>query len=169
MKTKREQFAPLRTTPPNRSAIRALPERDRFWAYVEKTLTCWLWNGAIEGWGYGHFKAAAPRGMVRAHCYSWELENGPIPKGEMLCHSCDNRRCVRPSHLFLGTHQTNADDASQKGRLSRRLDAHKAAAIFRSVRSGASMRDIAAEHGIGKTTVFDVARRHIWRSATEGL
>ncbi len=47
---------------------------------------------------------------------AWELLNGPIPKGMLVCHKCDNRPCINIDHLFLGTHKDNAKDMIQKGR-----------------------------------------------------
>lgn len=86
---------------------------DRFWAKVARSDGCWDWSGAAVH-GYGVLQVdGAPR---RAHRISWEMVNGPIPDGLFVCHHCDNKRCVRPDHLFLGTHQDNMDDAKRKGR-----------------------------------------------------
>ena len=96
----------------------AWPIERSFWAFVEKTETCWLWHGALQRGGYG--SAHRPYGrVVRAHRYSWELTNGPIPGGLCVCHKCDVRTCVRPDHLFLGTRKDNMRDAANKGRLTR--------------------------------------------------
>jgi hypothetical protein len=76
---------------------------------------CILWNGSVHANGYGMIKKDK-RSPRRAHRVVWELTHGPIPDGLMVCHHCDNRRCVNLEHLFLGTHQDNMDDMIAKGR-----------------------------------------------------
>lgn len=92
---------------------------ERFWAYVAKQDgdVCWEWTGKRDGPGYGALWVA---GKTRgAHRVSWEMHNGAIPPGMFVCHSCDNRGCVRPDHLWLGTNEDNMQDAANKGRLVR--------------------------------------------------
>jgi hypothetical protein len=70
--------------------------------------------------GYGVFRRPAPlRENGLAHRIAWELTNGDIPKGMFVCHHCDNRRCINPAHLFLGTATDNMQDAARKGRVAK--------------------------------------------------
>jgi hypothetical protein len=91
----------------------------RFWERVEKTETCWLWRGALTRGGYGTITHHGH--PHRAHRLSWILHNGPIPHGLFVCHNCpggDQKRCVNPAHLFLGTTTDNMRDAVRKGQLA---------------------------------------------------
>jgi len=73
---------------------------------------CWEKIG-VNGDGYGAFKI---NGIpIRAHRKSWQVFNGDIPKGLYVCHKCNNKRCLNPEHLYLGTHQQNTKDAYRDG------------------------------------------------------
>lgn len=81
--------------------------------YVIKQESCWDWNGIIEHTGYAKLGIRPP---VKAHRASWLIHKGKIPKGLIVCHSCDNPKCTNPEHLWLGTHKQNTQDKIQKGR-----------------------------------------------------
>ena len=102
----------------------------RFWDKVLKSDGCWEWQAAVTWRGYGVFRF---HGKQRgAHSVAFELENGPVPPGLCVCHHCDNPRCVRPDHLFLGTHVDNSRDYRRKhgsGRTDRPAPTPKAAAV----------------------------------------
>lgn len=94
------------------------PVEERFWAKVDKSGECWIWIGTIWQTGYGNFGISKGK-TIGAHRFSYELAHGKIKSSRVLvCHKCDNRRCVRPEHLFLGSHKDNTQDALKKGRIA---------------------------------------------------
>lgn len=91
---------------------------ERFWSKVEKTEACWNWVGATSRRGYGAMNI--DNRTLQTHRVVYELTYGTIPAGLCVCHHCDNPRCVRPDHLFLGTHADNMHDMVRKGRQRQR-------------------------------------------------
>lgn len=97
------------------------PVEERFLKLIDKNCfehkNCWCWTGGTYSNGYGtfHFKGK----QTGAHRVSWELTNGTIPKGFLILHKCDNRLCVNPNHLFLGSHKDNMQDCIKKRRFVR--------------------------------------------------
>ena len=86
----------------------------RFWTFVTKTPTCWLWQGDHVRRGYGRITFNGIR--QGAHRVAWQLANGPIPDNLQVLHRCDVPACVRLDHLFVGTIADNVRDCTRKHR-----------------------------------------------------
>lgn len=89
-------------------------DKERFFAKVKKTKGCWIWDGARWDNGYGVFTKDGKN--LKAHRISWLIHFGKIPAHLCICHTCDVKWCVRPDHLFIGTHGDNMRDMERKGR-----------------------------------------------------
>lgn len=87
---------------------------ERFWSHVQKTDTCWIWTGGGRGRGYGALKYHNK--VIDSHRASWIIHFKQIPEKLFVLHKCDNRACIKPDHLFLGTQLDNVADMMQKGR-----------------------------------------------------
>jgi len=145
------------------------PLNTRFWSKVKKTDGCWEWTASVDRFGYGQVGgeslATKKHTMLKAHRVSWEMVDGPVPDGLWVLHHCDNRRCVRPDHLFLGNHQDNMNDMNRKGRnvfQTRNPSAKLTAEAIRTIRArrkaGELLRVIAADFGVTESTVCRIAR-----------
>lgn len=147
---------------------------DLFWLKVDKgphPKGCWLWTGAVEGRGYGHFRAGNKD--HRAHHVSWECANGPR-LGLHVLHRCDVRNCVNPKHLFLGTHLENMADMKAKGRHThgetnahaKLTEAQVLELRARPPRLGRGFREInerAAKYGVSKGAIYCAMTGRTWR------
>lgn len=140
---------------------------------------CWLWAAGVDPTGYGRFRMN-PDPLVAcemAHRAAWLLFNGDIPGNLLVCHRCDERSCVNPDHLFLGTHADNSQDASRKGRLAHKPDRpygrlpigechHKAKLTRKQVEeiraSLLGCRRAARKYGIAPNTVLKIRAYKIW-------
>lgn len=90
-------------------------DKARFWSKVDTSGDCWEWTAGCFKRGYGAFSYAG-KNPGYAHRFSYELHHGPIPKGGVVMHTCDNRKCVNPAHLNAGTQRDNIHDSIKKGR-----------------------------------------------------
>jgi hypothetical protein len=149
----------------------------RFWSKVDATNTCWLWTASVHhtplqwmhkgDFPYGRF-GIGPE-VFKAHRVAYELVVGPIPQGLWVLHKCDNPRCVRPSHLFLGNHATNMADVAAKKRAPHGTNHQYAKLTNADVKSirkmrtqGVKNKDIAKYFGICEATASTTARCLAW-------
>lgn len=152
------------------------PLFERLRRNVTKADGCWLWTGSKDKDGYGTFRRREG-GLYRAHRVSYELHHGAIPDGMIVCHRCDNPACVRPDHLWIGTHKENAEDRNEKGRHhptgphnpqrgEARHNARLTADAVRCIRSEAgttSQHALAQRFGVSQCAIFNVLSGKTWR------
>jgi hypothetical protein len=151
---------------------------ERFWMRADKNGPvpahrpelgpCWVWTGATDGRDgpdcYGRFPFEGRKGEY-THRIAFFLEHGRWPE-PFACHHCDNRLCVRPSHLFEGTSDDNMKDAAEKGRLpqgARHWGAKLTDDDVRVIRvAPGTQQEIADHFGINKERVSRIRSGKAW-------
>lgn len=155
----------------------------RFWDKVKKGDSCWEWQAAQDGFGYGRFGF---RGCnQRAHRVSWILHFGSVPIGLCVLHKCDNPRCVNPEHLYLGTKKDNARDRERRERGNHasgsrhgchthlgmrrgsrngraKLDPKKVRSIRKKYEGGVRKIDLARLYDVSDAVINSVVQRKSW-------
>jgi hypothetical protein len=129
---------------------------------------CWEWLGQKNTNGYGAIKLSRSRKATSAHRASYEMFCGPIPPKMCVLHTCDNPGCVRPSHLFLGSHADNSRDMALKERTGKsKLLREDAYAILWRDASGELRSKLAAEYGVTYQAIRALIRRETWPSLSQ--
>lgn len=133
---------------------------------------CWQWKGIENSNGYGRFSYKDSHRL--AHRFSYELFFGPVPNGMNVCHRCDNRKCVNPEHLWLGSQSQNLSDAVSKGRMHRpdtkgprngntSLTWEKVDTIRSMHTGGVPKFRIAALFGVSQSTICNITNNQTWK------
>lgn len=155
---------------------------EKFWSRVTDRPAdgCWEWP-SMEQRGYGAIYIGGDRsvrGMYAATRVSWVIHYGPIPDNLLVCHHCDNARCVRPDHLYLGDRRQNLRDAIDRGLVdyasvreknkgegnpAARLSEQEVLAMRRLAAQGVKHYVIADRFGVSRGHASHVIRGRVWR------
>lgn len=155
------------------------PLLERFWKYVNKRENdeCWEWVGSVDSKGYGKIldEGGAKNGkLLAAHRVSYMIHYGNIPNGLYVCHKCDNKKCINPNHLFLGTAKDNTQDMINKNRLpdrrgenssNHKLSNDNVIEIKRLLKNKSeSISSIANKFGVGYNVIWYIAAGKTWKN-----
>jgi len=142
----------------------------RFFDKIDKTETCWLWTAGSRGKpGYGSFKLNGK--VIDAHRVSYIIHKGDIPIGMYVCHTCDNRICCNPAHLFLGTTKDNVQDMIKKGRKKTvkgsscswaKLTEDQIVKMLKLFEQGYTNAQVGKMFGIHRGSAGEIKRGEIW-------
>ena len=150
----------------------------RFESKVRKTDTCWIWLASRATTGYGQMfvamKGKRSNIVHKSHRIAWQIYVGPIPNGLQVLHNCDNRLCVKPDHLYLGTQQDNVNDMMKRGRNGycrregqqhpmAKLTDNQVGCIKHRLTIGISPKDLAKEFSVARSTIAEISRGATWR------
>ena len=147
----------------------AKPLAERFWSRVpgKPQDECWEWSGHCGNHGYGVIRDR--KKFLTAHRVSYAINRGEIPNGLWVLHTCDNRKCVNPSHLFLGTHRDNDDDKMNKGRQSKgeqtglaKVNSAEVREIRATLKTGLTQEAVGAKYGLHQSQVSRIGRSKSW-------
>ncbi len=159
--------------PINRGHRKAIPLFENYMPIPESG--CWIFMGKIQDTGYGMItkQVNKVKRYIGAHRLSWEMTYGPVPDGMLVCHKCDVRSCINPSHLFLGTYKDNSQDMKHKGRHKNGVSVGKKAGprlskeiileIRTAIEQGEIGKEICKRFGISYTHYQNIKFRRDWK------
>jgi hypothetical protein len=120
---------------------------------------CWNWTGALSGSGYAQVQMW-PK-VQRGHRISYEHFVGPIPKGMLLRHSCDNKICINPDHLIPGTKVDNGRDAVERGQFKPKAKLTYEQ-VLKIIDDPRPQTHIAKEYGVNPSAISNIKRGKRW-------
>lgn len=131
---------------------------ESFWKKTKKTNNCWLWTGSLTVKGYGTIKVNGRN--EGAHRYSWIIHFGRIPFGMHILHKCDNTKCVKPSHLFVGTNKENMEDRNRKKRTATGEKCGRSKLSEKNVKDIRKLyKPVRGRYPLGKITKLVIAKK----------
>ena len=148
---------------------------DRLMSKVKVTANgCWIWTGCLTKKGYGKISLGRRgEGTGKTHRVSWILVNGSIPQGMEVMHNCpggDDKRCVNPTHLLLGTPKEHGLDRKTKGQMIRGESSKTAKLTNKAVQrikirlaSKDKLSRIANDEKVARATIQKIANGDSWR------
>jgi hypothetical protein len=133
---------------------------------------CWEWQAGLSQHGYGKYKYKKENGIfsdINAQRYAWKLVFYDLITEQEVCHKCDNRKCINPNHLFIGTKKDNNRDRDNKNRTARgegggnsKLTDNKVLFIKECLFNGEKYADIAKKVGISKSNIGKINNFQLW-------
>ena len=154
---------------------------ERFWekVNVQGDNDCWEWEAYIHPSGYGNISWCGR--MWGAHKISWILHFGDVPDGLYVSHICDNRICVNPNHLFLGTHQDNMKDrdVKRRGKIPNNVGSNHGMSKLKEEdvlkiknfleTTICDRNELAKDFNVSVTTIYDIERGQSWKHLQNGV
>lgn len=158
----------------------------RFLAKIQKTDSCWIWKASFVNSGYGQFWYNGKK--ITAHKFAYTFYKGPVPDEIDVCHTCDNKKCANPDHLFLGTTVENLTDMKRKGRSAKGINngVYKHPEIIRRGENHGGSKtnngqvieirnfydtgiihnicELARKFNLGQTTIRHIVKRDTWKT-----